>query len=273
VNTVNARWSLAPNPIESPPARCAPRGKVATSPEDEVAFGEVVALDVAEAEGVEAFGDHRVVAILRGGGHDLGEAGKRGDVDEVEPVAVEAHVEIGDQVGAEIILEDEDVGLSGREPRLHPAGVETDQVIGPVTSSTLTTLLPLAAFIIIMVFIRRWPRLSAGLSITVIGVSLLCALFLLVKHWGLASPITITFRWVVTGNLQIPFGYLLDPVSLLMLVVVTVISFLVQVYSVGYMAGDPGFSRYYAFMSLFAWAMMSLTLAPTMLQIRDVQVV
>ncbi|MGD8962965.1 MAG: NADH-quinone oxidoreductase subunit L, partial [Desulfobacterales bacterium] len=134
-------------------------------------------------------------------------------------------------------------------------------------AALLTTLLPLAAFIIIMVFIRAWPRLSAGLSITAIGVSLLCALFLLVKHWGLASPLTITFRWVVTGDIQIPFGYLLDPVSLLMLAVVTVISFLVQVYSVGYMAGDPGFSRYYAFMSLFAWAMMSLTLAPTMLQL------
>lgn len=134
-------------------------------------------------------------------------------------------------------------------------------------AALLTTLLPLAAFLIIMVFTRRWPRLSAGLSITAIGVSLLCALFLLIKHWGLTAPITITFRWVVSGNLQIPFGYLLDPTSLLMLVVVTVISFLVQMYSIGYMAGDPGFSRYYAFMSLFAWAMMSLTLAPTMLQL------
>ena len=136
-----------------------------------------------------------------------------------------------------------------------------------VIAALLTTLLPLAAFIIIMVFIRVWPRLSAGLSISAIGVSLLCALFLLVKHWGLTSPITLTFRWVVTGDIQIPFGYLLDPVSLLMLVLVTVISFLVQVYSIGYMAGDAGFSRYYAFMSLFAWAMMSLTLAPTMLQL------
>jgi NADH-quinone oxidoreductase subunit L len=72
---------------------------------------------------------------------------------------------------------------------------------------------------------------------------------------------------VVSGDILIPFGYLLDPVSLLMLVVVTLISFLVQVYSIGYMAGDPGFSRYYAFMSLFVWAMMSLTLSATMLQL------
>jgi NADH-quinone oxidoreductase subunit L len=52
-----------------------------------------------------------------------------------------------------------------------------------------------------------------------------------------------------------------------MLAVVAVICFLVQVYSLGYMAGDPGFSRYYACMSLFAWAMMSLTLSPSMLQL------
>ena len=52
-----------------------------------------------------------------------------------------------------------------------------------------------------------------------------------------------------------------------MLTVVAAISFLVQVYSLGYMAGDAGFSRYYAFMSLFAWAMMNLTISLTMLQL------
>jgi NADH-quinone oxidoreductase subunit L len=52
-----------------------------------------------------------------------------------------------------------------------------------------------------------------------------------------------------------------------MLTLVAVISFLVQVYSLGYMAGDPGFSRYYAFQSLFAWAMMSLTISSSMLQL------
>ncbi len=134
-------------------------------------------------------------------------------------------------------------------------------------AAMLTTLLPFVAFVLIMIFTRAYPRFSAGLSITAVALSLLSALFLLGKHWGLASPLQFTFRWVVSGDIQIPFGYLLDPVSLLMLVVVTGISFLVQVYSIGYMAGDPGFSRYYAFMSLFAWAMMSLTLSPTMLQL------
>jgi NADH-quinone oxidoreductase subunit L len=134
-------------------------------------------------------------------------------------------------------------------------------------AAMLTTLLPFVAFVLIMVFTRAYPRFSAGLSIAAVALSFLSALFLLTKHWGLVSPLQYTFRWVVSGDIQIPFGYLLDPVSLLMLVVVTGISFLVQVYSIGYMAGDAGFSRYYAFMSLFAWAMLSLTLAPTMLQL------
>ena len=144
-----------------------------------------------------------------------------------------------------------------------PSGLSDPTLI----AAMLTTLLPFAAFILIMVFTRAYPRLSAGVSIAAVSVSLLSALFLLGRHWTQDSPIQFTFRWVVSGDLLIPFGYLLDPVSLLMLVVVTAISLLVQVYSIGYMAGDPGFSRYYAFMSLFVWAMMSLTLSATMLQL------
>ncbi len=134
-------------------------------------------------------------------------------------------------------------------------------------AAMLTTLVPFAAFVVILVFTRAYPRISAALSIAAMAISFLCALFLLAARWKTESPLQFTFRWVVSGDIQIPFGYLLDPTSLLMLVVVAVISFLVQLYSIGYMAGDAGFSRYFAFMSLFAWAMMSLTLSPTMLQL------
>jgi NADH-quinone oxidoreductase subunit L len=72
---------------------------------------------------------------------------------------------------------------------------------------------------------------------------------------------------MVSGTITVPVGFLLDPLSLLMLTIVTAICFLVQIYSLGYMAGDRGFSRYYAFMSLFAWAMISLTLSSSMFQL------
>jgi NADH-quinone oxidoreductase subunit L len=134
-------------------------------------------------------------------------------------------------------------------------------------ATVLTTLLPFVAFIAIMVFTRPYPRLSAGLSIGAVAISLFGAIFLLVLGRQLEAPVQHLARWVVSGDINIPFGFLLDQTSLLMLTVVAAISFLVQVYSLGYMAGDVGFSRYYAFMSLFAWAMMNLTISLTMLQL------
>jgi NADH-quinone oxidoreductase subunit L len=134
-------------------------------------------------------------------------------------------------------------------------------------ATTLATMLPFVAFVVIMVLTRSHRGLSAGLSIGAITVSLLSAVFLLARHWQMEAPIQYLGRWLVSGDIHIPFGFLLDQASLLMLAIVTTISFLVQVYSMGYMAGDEGFSRYYAFMSLFAWAMMNLTIAPTMVQL------
>jgi len=133
-------------------------------------------------------------------------------------------------------------------------------------AAALAALLPFVTFALIMIFTRPYPKLSAALSIAAVSVSLCCALFLLGSHWHLEKPIQFTAKWMISGDIYIPFGFLLDQLSLLMLTIVAVISFLVQVYSLGYMAGDPGFARYYAFQSLFAWAMMTMSIAPTMLQ-------
>lgn len=133
-------------------------------------------------------------------------------------------------------------------------------------AAMLGALLPFVSFVLIVVFTRPYPKLSATISVAAVSVSVICALSLLGRHWHLEHPIQYTTKWLVSGELYVPFGFMLDQLSLLMLTIVAVISFLVQVYSLGYMAGDPGFSRYYAFQSLFAWAMMTMTIAPTMLQ-------
>jgi len=133
-------------------------------------------------------------------------------------------------------------------------------------AAMLGALLPFVSFAVIMVFTRPYPKLSATISVAAVSVSLICALSLLGRHWHLEQPIQYTAKWLVSGKLYVPFGFMLDQLSLLMLTIVAGISFLVQVYSLGYMAGDPGFARYYAFQSLFAWAMMTMTIAPTMLQ-------
>jgi NADH-quinone oxidoreductase subunit L len=134
-------------------------------------------------------------------------------------------------------------------------------------AAVLSAVLPLCAFALIMVFTRNFPGLSAALSIAAVTGSLMSAIFLLVQHWGMEAPIQYTGQWLISSDIIIPAGFLLDPVSLLMLTLVALISFLVQVYSLGYMAGDPGFSRYYACMSLFAWAMMSLAVSPSLFQL------
>ncbi|MFP4387531.1 MAG: NADH-quinone oxidoreductase subunit L [Desulfococcaceae bacterium] len=127
--------------------------------------------------------------------------------------------------------------------------------------------LPLVAFAVILIFLRSRPRAAAAVSIATVSVSLLSAYFLLARHWGMEEPVRYGVRWMTSGAMTVPLGVLLDPTSLLMMAIVATISFLVQVYSLGYMAGDPGFARYYAFMSLFAWAMISLTISPTLLQL------
>jgi NADH-quinone oxidoreductase subunit L len=134
-------------------------------------------------------------------------------------------------------------------------------------AAALAAITPLVAFWVTLIVTRKRPGLSARISIAAISVSSVCAVFLLFQHWGMTEPLQYSTKWVVSGSLSIPVGVLLDPLSILMLVIVSGICLLVQIYSIGYMEGDPGFSRYFSFMSLFAWAMISLTISPTMLQL------
>ena len=135
------------------------------------------------------------------------------------------------------------------------------------TAALLATLSPFVAFLVILIVTRSRQQLSATVSLGAVGLSFVCAVLLLAGYWGMEGAVRLTVPWLSAGAYAIPFGFLLDPLSLLMLVIVTTISLLVQVYSLGYMAGDSGFSRYYAFMSLFVFSMTNLTLAPTLLQL------
>ena len=67
------------------------------------------------------------------------------------------------------------------------------------------------------------------------------------------------FEWLpFTTNLHIDMGIMLDPISVLMLVVISTVSLMVHIYSFGYMKGEKGFQRYYAFLSLFTMSMFCL---------------
>ncbi len=76
------------------------------------------------------------------------------------------------------------------------------------------------------------------------------------------NPNTINaFSWIHIGNLNVDFGYLIDPLTLVMLFVVTGVGALVAIYAAGYMAGDRGYARFFAYVSLFLFAMTTLVMA------------
>ncbi|MGC9195342.1 MAG: NADH-quinone oxidoreductase subunit L [Syntrophobacteraceae bacterium] len=137
----------------------------------------------------------------------------------------------------------------------------------PVLFATvLGTNLPFFSMAVILLFTRSKPMVSSRISVGSIVVSAICAISLLVRLFS-APALQYQTLWFSSGKLNIVFGYYLDPLSLLMLTIVGIIACLVQIYSLGYMAGDPGYSRYYAFQSLFAWAMMNMVIAGSMLQL------
>jgi len=140
-------------------------------------------------------------------------------------------------------------------------------ITDPILLATvLGTNLSFLSMVAILIFTRSDPKLSSRISVGAIAIAAVCAVFLLAKLYG-ASPLQYQTLWFSSGRLNIAFGYYLDPLSLLMLTIVGVVSCLVQIYSLGYMAGDPGYSRYFAFQSLFAWAMMNMVIAGSMLQL------
>ncbi len=70
----------------------------------------------------------------------------------------------------------------------------------------------------------------------------------------------VLFEWIAFGSTTINLGYLLDPLSCVMILVVTGVGFLIHVYSVGYMHDDPGYARYFTYLNLFCFAMLTLVL-------------
>jgi NADH-quinone oxidoreductase subunit L len=125
-------------------------------------------------------------------------------------------------------------------------------------------LLPLAAFALPLLFARRSPSgggVRAGVSIGAIALAFLAAVWLLCSQAVTSASISADLLWLQAGPIFISMGVLLNPLSSLMLVIVTGVSLLVQVYSLGYMKGDPAFGRFFSYLSLFSFSMLTLVLA------------
>jgi NADH-quinone oxidoreductase subunit L len=136
-----------------------------------------------------------------------------------------------------------------------------------MTSQTLAMILllaPLVAFAVALVGFRNKHNVSAGIVILSGVTALVSALWLLATRD--ASPVIHSQRWFTISGFDLQFGALLDGRTLVMGAVVTVVTLCVQVYSLVYMSEDPGRGRFFAFLALFEWAMLSFVYAPNLLQ-------
>ncbi|MGB2799555.1 MAG: NADH-quinone oxidoreductase subunit L, partial [Dehalococcoidia bacterium] len=132
-------------------------------------------------------------------------------------------------------------------------------------------LLPFFSFAVISFVIRPFfnhrPLLSWYVTIAAIGTSLVLSVWAFIAvsgapHHVLDMP---NYEWIAIGDTVIHIGVTVDALAAAMLIVVTSVSLMVQIYSRGYMKGDGGFCRYFAFMSLFTGSMLGLVLADNLL--------
>ena len=141
--------------------------------------------------------------------------------------------------------------------------------------SYIILLLPMLMFITLGLCGHKMSHRTAGLLgtsglfiITILSYIVAAQYFLQPRVDGIYPTITpYYFEWLrFTDWLHIDLGIMLDPISVMMLVVITTVSSMVHLYSLGYMHGEVGFQRYYAFLSLFTFSMLGLVVATNIFQ-------
>ncbi len=132
----------------------------------------------------------------------------------------------------------------------------------------LIPLLPLAAFTVNIIFGRHlikerahWVAILAVLGSFLISVS---TFFEVVS--GQTHNYDV-YTWVLSGSFKVSVGFLIDQLTAIMLIVVTTVSLLVHIYSAGYMHGDPGYYRFFSYLSLFTFSMLMLVMGNNLLQL------
>ncbi len=127
----------------------------------------------------------------------------------------------------------------------------------------LIPVLPLAAFIVTLLVGKWWIKDSAHwLPILAMAGSLGLSIAAFIQVRGSEEPVVIElWRWFSVGSFQVPFSLHVDQLTTVMCLVVTGVSLLIFIYSKGYMHGDTGYYRFFAFMSLFAFSMLMLVMA------------
>ena len=131
-------------------------------------------------------------------------------------------------------------------------------------------LAPLIGAIISGLFCRRISRSLAHWS-TILGVAisfvLSCVVFKNVVFDGAAVFNETIYTWAVSDGIRFEVGFLVDKLTAMMMVVVTFVSLMVHIYTVGYMHEDPGYNRFFSYISLFTFSMLMLVMANNFMQL------
>ncbi|MFM1887562.1 MAG: hypothetical protein RL026_2719 [Pseudomonadota bacterium] len=131
-------------------------------------------------------------------------------------------------------------------------------------------LLPLAASIVAGLF-GRWVGRGGAAAVTILGVaaSLLLSLQVFNQLVFQGAPVynDAVYTWLVTDGINISVGFLVDKLTVLMMVVVTFVSLCVHVYTMGYMHDDEGYQRFFSYISLFTFAMLMLVMSNNFMQL------
>jgi NADH-quinone oxidoreductase subunit L len=130
-------------------------------------------------------------------------------------------------------------------------------------------LLPLFGAVVAGLGARVIPRVVAH-SVTIAGVGISFLLSLIVLHDVAVNGVVYNgsvYTWATIGTLHLEVGFLIDSLSALMMVVVTSVSLLVHIYTIGYMHDDPGYNRFFSYISLFTFSMLMLVMSNNFLQL------
>ncbi|MFC1564855.1 NADH-quinone oxidoreductase subunit L, partial [candidate division KSB1 bacterium] len=132
-----------------------------------------------------------------------------------------------------------------------------------ITLAIIIWLLPLLAFVIQIFFGKRLPRQGDWLVVGSMFTGLILSTVIFAKTMLNYDPHfreVLQFNWIVLGETTFPLGFVVDNVTAVMLMVVTFVSSFVFLFSVEYMKGDPRYSRFFAYLSIFAFSMLGLVL-------------
>ena len=130
-------------------------------------------------------------------------------------------------------------------------------VLAPLFGAIVAGLLPVSR------------RVAHSVTISAVGFSFFLSLYVFyqIVFGGVGTFNETIYTWLVAGNVRFEIGFMIDSLTALMMVVVTFVSWMVHIYTIGYMHDDPGYQRFFSYINLFTFAMLMLVMANNFLQL------